>query len=112
MPERPPRLCSLHKIQHTEGCPKCNVERWEKSDRFRGSANARGYDARWRKVAKLALQRDMYLCPCGALATEVDHVLPIDTHPHLRLSLDNLRSLCHSCHVRKTKRDKSHAPQA
>jgi len=33
----------------------------------------------------------------------VDHVLPLATHPHLRVSMDNLRSLCHMHHSIKTK---------
>lgn len=118
MPERPPRICSLHKIQHLDGCPQCTATRWAVQDRFRGSSQARGYDGAWRRLATLALQRDMYLCQdcldqgIHTTATEVDHVLPVDTHPHLRLNLDNCRSSCHPCHVRKTKRDKSNAPQA
>lgn len=34
----------------------------------------------------------------------VDHILPLATHPHLRLTLTNLRSLCHHHHALKTTR--------
>lgn len=116
--QRPERICSLHRVLHTTGCPKCQATRWQQQDQRRGSSHARGYDKAWARVAKLALQRDQYLCQdCLALgtytlATEVDHVLPIDTHPHLRLQLDNLRSLCHPHHVAKTRRDKHGQAQA
>jgi 5-methylcytosine-specific restriction endonuclease McrA len=33
----------------------------------------------------------------------VDHVLPLATHPHLKLVLSNLRSLCNEHHSLKTK---------
>ena len=58
----------------------------------------------WRRARLLALQRDNYLCKeCLrkkhiTKATEVHHVKPIDSHPSLALSLDNLESLCWDCH--------------
>src|SRR5688572_25339853 len=35
-------------------------------------------------------------------AREVDHWLPVVTHPHLALEYDNLRSACTPCHSSKT----------
>jgi len=35
----------------------------------------------------------------------VDHLLPIKQAPELRLDLNNLQSLCRSCHRRKTEQD-------
>jgi hypothetical protein len=32
----------------------------------------------------------------------MDHVLPIATHPGLRLDLGNVQTLCSLCHARKT----------
>ena len=58
----------------------------------------------WRKLRRLALIRDGYLCQdCLAAgkitqATEVHHVVPITDAPELALELSNLRSLCWSCH--------------
>ena len=60
----------------------------------------------WRRLRRLALQRDRYLCQdClekGVIrtATEVHHVAPVDERPELALELDNLRSLCWECHER------------
>ena len=47
-----------------------------------------------------ALQRIRFLCvECGALASEVDHVLPRERGG--RDVLENLRSLCSRCHAER-----------
>lgn len=63
---------------------------------------------RWHKVRQLKLARNP-LCenPYGrhedtVPATEVDHRLPLRTHPQLAFTLDNLQSLCHACHAKKS----------
>ena len=86
-------------------------------DAGRGSAAARGYDRKWRKVRALHLQHWPLCADCideGKLtpATEVDHVQPIETAPHRRLDPTNLRSQCHPHHMLKTARDKrDHRPR-
>lgn len=68
----------------------------------------------WRRLRKLALQRDHGLCrlrlgpDCTRYATEVHHIKPVEDYPELALDLDNLISVCHSCHE-KTKRRKGRA---
>ena len=58
----------------------------------------------WRKVRTMALQRDRYLCQFClrkkkiTTATEVHHIKPLEDYPELGLDLDNLVSLCWSCH--------------
>lgn len=58
----------------------------------------------WRRARLLALQRDHYLCQAclkkGRItkATEVHHVVPLDSDPTLGLELGNLQSLCWDCH--------------
>lgn len=37
-------------------------------------------------------------------ANEAHHILKVATHPELRLDMDNLRSLCKSCHSKRTSR--------
>jgi 5-methylcytosine-specific restriction protein A len=76
-------------------------------DEERGSAASRGYGARWRRLRTMVLARrplcaDPFELHAGQVvaATDVDHVLPradggIDAD-------ENLQSLCHSCHSRKT----------
>jgi 5-methylcytosine-specific restriction enzyme A len=79
-------------------------------DRWRGSAAQRGYDHAWtllrqRKVRQDPLCEDCLLEGRTTPAAEVDHVIPIAKDPSLRLEISNLRSLCKSHHVRKTRRD-------
>lgn len=38
-------------------------------------------------------------------ATEIDHVLPLATHWHLRLDHSNMKSTCRPCHLAKTSKD-------
>lgn len=61
----------------------------------------------WIRQAKI---RDNYTCRnCGLRDKEimqVDHVKPKSIFPELRLSLDNLVTLCPNCHARKTNREK------
>lgn len=54
----------------------------------------------WRALRKACLARDGYRCVichisvAGKGQARVDHILPRKTHPHLELTLGNLRSLC------------------
>lgn len=65
----------------------------------------------WRRLRKLALQRDHYLCQAclrrGKIttATEVHHIKELEDFPELGLELSNLESLCWNCHE-ETKRRK------
>ena len=59
------------------------------------------YDSpQWKAARLAALTRDGWRCTiCGASIrgkgqSRVDHIQPLRTHPHLRLTLRNLRSLC------------------
>ena len=77
MPMRPSR--------HTPQCDRLAHAAKRERDRARGSAAARGYDGRWRKLARTFLHR-YPLCadPFGVHATEgrrafgehVDHKVP------------------------------------
>src|ERR1035437_3648511 len=74
------------------------------SSQYRGSAASRGYDSNWNKVRSQRLKLDKYLCQnClpkrVTPASEVHHLRKIATHPHLRLAIDNLLSVCHPCHA-------------
>lgn len=60
---------------------------------------------RWKALRMQALERDGWQCvQCGERRRlEVDHVLPVRTHPELSYSLANLQCLCGRCHARKTR---------
>ncbi len=69
----------------------------------------------WRKLRRMALQRDHYLCQkClrrgkNTQATEVHHILELESFPSLGLELSNLESLCWQCHE-ETKHHKASLP--
>ena len=51
----------------------------------------------WREAV---LERDGKVCQkCNATENlEVHHILPVKTHPELRLSVSNGQALCNDCH--------------
>lgn len=52
----------------------------------------------WKRIRERVLRRDGFKCVfCGAPANQVDHIDPRGPH-----SLGNLRSLCRTCHMRRT----------
>ena len=58
----------------------------------------------WRTLSAKRLADDGYLCAwCNKIATEVDHIIEIQTPEGWpkRLDYDNLRSLCHDCHDKR-----------
>lgn len=73
------------------------------------TSKQQGYDSDWTKLRNRKIAADPIcqyrLTHAGPeIATEVDHVTPIERAPHLRLSWSNLKSTCHACHVEKHKR--------
>lgn len=94
-------------VQSGSRCPSCEAiriqARRQAQDANRPTASARGYGAPWRPIRAehLAMEPDCVFC--GALATEVDHIIAKrdgGTDDHV-----NLRSLCKPCHSRRTARD-------
>ena len=61
----------------------------------------------WKSARAQALRRDAYTCQsCGGHATEVHHVIELTAenigNPRIALGIDNLQSLCWSCHNKET----------
>lgn len=78
-----------------------------KTTEDRSSPCKRGYDRQWQEVRALALQRDRFQCcelGCYQQATQVDHRVPM-SEGGAQYDLDNLQSMCDSCHSRKTNRE-------
>lgn len=74
-------------------------------------ASAFYHSGPWKALRLRALMRDGYTCRiCGARACEVDHIQELTpdniSDISISLNLDNLQSLCHDCHTRKTMEDK------
>jgi 5-methylcytosine-specific restriction endonuclease McrA len=65
---------------------------------WRDSDRRRTLPADWAKTRAMVLKRDGGRCVrCGAPANQVDHIGRRDNH-----MLENLQSLCATCHQRKT----------
>ena len=75
-----------------------------KKGRYKNKPNAFYHSPAWRKVRRLVLQRDNFLCQhClvdGRIrpATEVHHIKPLKDYPELSLDMSNLIGLCWECH--------------
>ena len=62
----------------------------------------------WRDVRELRIGMDRGICRmCGKPGNEVDHIIELTPEniydEMIALNLDNLQTLCHQCHTRKTK---------
>ena len=57
----------------------------------------------WKALSRTVLQEAGYLCEyCGReIATEVDHVVPLDEDWSRRYDRMNLKATCHGCHDKK-----------
>ncbi|MEM8821577.1 MAG: HNH endonuclease signature motif containing protein [Pseudomonadota bacterium] len=64
-------------------------------------------DRRWPALRLKALRRDGFRCvQCGARGRlEVHHREPVRDRPDLAFTLENLASLCASCHAVETARE-------
>ncbi|PQO28506.1 HNH endonuclease [Bremerella cremea] len=77
-----------------------------------GSAQDRGYDADWERIAKWRRQLDHHLCQeclkrgLHTSAKDVDHIIPIHVRLDWRLEIGNTQVLCRTHHRAKTECDK------
>lgn len=100
----------------TPGCPaltrstRCDEHRKQRrrrSDAQRPNAAARGYGARWRKVARQFLRENPVCADCGGEATVPDHS-PLTRKQLLSAGIPDpdlpefLEPRCKPCHDRKT----------
>lgn len=69
----------------------------------------------WRTARRTALTRDLHQCTqCGTSdRLTVHHIESISTHPDIALDVDNLTTLCRSCHgtVSNTQRNTTPRPR-
>ena len=104
MPYKPKKPCAY------PGCPLlipagetyCNRHKSERQHKYRidKPSSWKVYGRLWNRLRKIKLYRNPYCEICGKVATEVDHIVPIRKGG--LNELDNLQSLCKSCHSRKT----------
>jgi 5-methylcytosine-specific restriction protein A len=76
--------------------------RAEQRSRIRPSADERGYDRRWRTIAKRTIAAHPYCAQCGATEDlTCDHLVPRSMGG---TAADGVRVLCRSCNGRRGKR--------
>ncbi|WP_311316029.1 HNH endonuclease [Cytobacillus oceanisediminis] len=113
------KLCSCGtpidmSLSKCDSCKAKKNERHQLYDKYRRDKEAAAFykSKSWQLIREQALLRDLGLCQyCLAkdkitLADMVDHIIPVKEAWELRLVLDNLQSLCNSCHAAKTSEDK------
>lgn len=72
---------------------------------YRGKERNKFYKTKaWRSVRKSVLERDLYICQyCGRPDSfTVDHTTPLEVYVQGALEPKNLKTICHTCHQRKT----------
>ena len=107
------KYCHLHgKYNAIENkrCPRCEQERInrkretdKKYDReLRAKDRKAIYNTiEWQIVREEALIRDNLMCQkCGSIAEEVHHIIELKDDITKAFDLDNLMSLCRTCHIR------------
>lgn len=101
------KLCiKCQSFYSTERCPTCTKQDNKQYTKYiRAKDRQKIYNCkRWRDVRELALLRDNFLCVhCNnkdiqTKATEVHHIIYLEDDITLAYSLDNLVSLCATCH--------------
>lgn len=113
------RLCSCGKrinaaLNMCETCRDKHMNRHKIYDKYSRDKESTSFykNNDWKRVRVQALARDHGLClhclskKLLVKADMVDHIIPIKVNWRLRLSLDNLQSLCNPCHNTKTAADK------
>lgn len=112
MPRKPRRPCGQAGCPNlTDGyyCEKHKKEADAGYNRYKRDEESKGFynSSAWRNLAKLQLQRQPLCEDClknGRVrkASIADHIIPIRQDPTRKLDRNNLQSLCHSCHNKKT----------
>jgi 5-methylcytosine-specific restriction endonuclease McrA len=104
--EKSPETDDLRPCRATESRNDYSPSRLESSTRNHYRYSAWVIRSRcWPALRQAVLRRDGFRCRCcGARGRlEVDHIKPVRHAPELAFEIDNLQSLCPSCHSRKTR---------
>jgi 5-methylcytosine-specific restriction protein A len=110
MPPAPLRPCAAQPCKHLVPKGRCPEHALEYEQQRRPDWITRFYSSRaWQNVRNMKRRHDPLCeeCLITGMFTPVqtvDHILPLTTHPTLKLHLTNLRSLCFKHHEAKTKR--------
>lgn len=100
----------MRRVCLAPGCPNEASYRGRCADhaRTRNRVTHRNRDVynskRWRLLRRAVLFDDPLCRECGRIATDVDHVKPIEDGG-APFDRENCQPLCASCHSRKTRRE-------
>ena len=103
MPIRPSSACSYPRCPNlaVKGgrCEQHKKQEQQQIDQQRGTSSERGYNYRWRKTRTVKLNQDPLCQEClyEGLVRTAEEVHHKDGNPHNN-DMDNLLSLCKSCH--------------
>lgn len=110
MPTQPKRPCSVagcagFAIKFGR-CEKHSQEIQRYQDSQRESPSKRGYGRDWKILREQHLRQHPYCVKCQAThGLEVDHIIPHKGNYKLLFDINNLQTLCHRCHSRKTAKE-------
>ncbi|MHC4579790.1 MAG: HNH endonuclease signature motif containing protein [Planctomycetota bacterium] len=104
MPWRPPSHSELLRQRQGRKARDAEYEERRRRDTALAQAQRLRGSARWRKLRAFKLARDPLCEDCAAhgvtrAATQVHHVEGLAQRPDLAFVLENLRSLCTTCHA-------------
>jgi 5-methylcytosine-specific restriction protein A len=111
MPSRPKRPCKgigCPALVDSGYCDKCRPKAHQADRDARGSAQDRGYDARWHRYRDWYLRQHPLCVECAkagvaTAATIVDHIIPVRGPDDPRFyEYGNHQSLCTEHHAKKT----------
>ena len=97
-----------NKANKDDRCPKCSTNRNKSyNENIRDKESSKIYNStRWRKLRKLQLENNPFCVICGQPAKIADHIIEIKDGGN-PFEINNLQSMCISCHNTKTAKEKS-----
>lgn len=106
-------ICPEGKAKQLVAMRKAKKTHTEKNmNHARNSSGGLIYNtARWKRLSRKQLTLEPFCAMClkkgrHTTARVADHIIEIRDDPKLAYSIDNLQSLCHSCHNTKTADEK------
>ncbi len=107
------RYCKQHEYLANDDKPKRDYSRYNQVTRHKDENKSNQYafyrTRQWVHLRQQALERDHYVCQYCRLsnvvtpAKTVDHLRPLELFPDDGAKLNNLATICRSCHAFKTK---------
>ena len=100
------KICPIHgfwnQTHAKQRCPKCTKDRNKTYDRTRRNKELDKFyhSKQWKNTRALVLSENPFCVECGHPAQMVDHKKAIKDGG-AKLDLDNLQSMCNSCHNKK-----------